>query len=582
VLPVGPGLMEAARPRKMHMVVSLAGLTIRQQDAALGQMSAPGHPSKLSEYLTRGTVGRRGDEVLMMLPDLGPAMPADMQVAHLDTTALIERLVREGVQVQLPGGEPRVLPVRYRELACAPGQVVLKVRNLPPEFAQVGVVPMLLDCAGYSADQAVVVREFMAPHTWSPAGAPVGNSGLVLAYVQHPPGDPCLQHLLSSFRVGDFDIQVEVETRGVNPVTPVPPPRAGQQRGLAARAAGGVAGGPPQLQGEGLPLPPGLGGSRGPAHGSQGQGQAVGAPPVAPVSGMPPPSGPGGSGGPPPGLPQPTHEVAGSSAAAAAATALPRVSVPGPDEPMPPAGLPLPRAEQGGAVVGAGGATGWQGPTCSHPWQQRGYAQQLHHHQQQQHPQRQSAVARGPRVALQPPDHPAVRATATGLPPLVEAGIRRDYAGWLQTADGQVWDAAMRDWLMEERVPPGEALEGAMWLFYSEQRHSNEFATPPASGCASAVPRWAVEWAQRMEVVATPLADGDYGEEEPSSSSNSRPASPHQPASAAGSGGGGGGGGGGRRSSTRARQQAPLPCHLPGTFQATQPHPRQGGGGGRA
>jgi hypothetical protein len=39
-LPVGPGLMEADSNRKLHMVVSLAGLTERQQHTALRDDSA--------------------------------------------------------------------------------------------------------------------------------------------------------------------------------------------------------------------------------------------------------------------------------------------------------------------------------------------------------------------------------------------------------------------------------------------------------------------------------------------------------------------------------------------------------------
>jgi hypothetical protein len=84
----------------------------------------------------------------------------------------------------------------------------------------------------------------MAPFPWTHPGNAVGNSGVVLAYVQYPVVDPCLKQLPLSFSLGpSIEVSLEVDTRGVNPVVPPPPPRQpSQPQGVPIAARGGPAG----------------------------------------------------------------------------------------------------------------------------------------------------------------------------------------------------------------------------------------------------------------------------------------------------------------------------------------------------
>lgn len=210
---------------------------------------------------------------------------------------------------------------------------------------------------------------------------------------------------------------------------------------------------------------------------------------------------------------------------------------------------------QGGAGGGAAGSTGWRSPTCSHPWQQpRG-------------PQQQPAGAGGPGGGLRPPDHPAVVATATGLPPLVEAEVATAYEGWRATPAGSSWDATIRDWLGEEGLDE-EAREGAMLRFFDE--HAPRFQGSRGPNRAGDLPQWVTQWARREGYVAS------YGSDS-SVAGNSRAASED------GSRGreGGSNAGVGRRASARVRRPAPLACDLPAPLTASHPRPRSGGGGGR-
>lgn len=211
--------------------------------------------------------------------------------------------------------------------------------------------------------------------------------------------------------------------------------------------------------------------------------------------------------------------------------------------------------------------TGWQGPTRSHPWRQP-YGQQLGQihapppHQQQQQP---PAATRG---SLRPPDHPAVGATRTGLPPTVEAQAQVAYTAWRRTPAGGNWDATVRDWLGEEGVTE-EGLEGAMILFHQDHAPRLTRLTGPTS--IADLPKWVVGWAKDLGLV------GSYGSGASSPTSSSR--APSETGSQQGEVGCSSGMG--RRTGSRQRWPALRACDLPPTFNDSQPHPRRGGGGGR-
>lgn len=575
MLPVGPGKMEAAGVHKMHLEISLAGLTARQQEKVLRVITDPAHPTNLYGFLSGGAgkvvnQGKPNARFQMLLPDQEPGMPAADQEAHLTASALIEGLVQEGcIEAAVSADEVYSLPVQYRDLQCAPGQVVLKIQGLTPEYAQVGVASMVLGCAGYPPEQAPVVREFMAPFPWSHPGNPVGNSGVVLAYVQYPVGDPCLKQLPLSFRLGpSIEVSLEVDTRGVNPVVPPPPPRQpSQPQGVPTAARGGPAGHHAPGQGQRQPQSP-----LGPAAVEGGGGESRGISPV-PAGGWPPPPGLGQAGSTPPavhtqpaGQGQPPVGTLGQPLGGLTPTAAagPRaLLVVGPEVAMGPG------VEQGAATQqelprnGPAPGTGWQGPTRSHPWQQP-YGQQLGQAQQQQQQQPLAAV----RGSLRPPDHPAVGATRTGLPPTVEAQAQVAYTAWRQTPSGGNWDSTVRDWLGDEGVT-GEGLEGAMILFHEE--HAPRLTQHAGPTSIAALPKWVVGWARDMGLV------GSYG------SGASSPVSSSRAPSETGSQHGevGCSSGVGRRTGSRQRLPALRACDLPPTFHASQPHPSRGGGGSR-
>lgn len=573
MLPVGPGPMGAGLVHKMHIQIELHGLTHKQQQHVLGSIADPAHPVKLFSFVKAVNCINRGQDnaaVQIMLHEWEPGMPRAMQEAHLTAQGLGEQLVREGLKVQLPGGQEHWLKVRYRELTCAPGQVVVKVKGMPPEHAQEGVVRTLLQCAGYTPEQTPIAREFMAPFKLSAPGLEIGDSGVVLAYVQYPAGDPDLQQLPRSFMLGPGrEVFVEVDTRGVNRVVPPPPPRAQEQpQGLPQSAAGTGAGagsrGQPTGPAGGLPAPPGLDASVGLDPGNVTGGGST--------------AGPQGGHTPP--------EVAGLAITAAAATparpALPRGQqgagpsgmrhtsgagtstaprASGPEVPMGPTrGL---GAGNRPGVAGMGpAAVGWQGPTRSHPWQQAP-AQQQHQHQQ---PQQQPPADAEEPVTV--PAYPAVAAAVNAMGAEGRAQATMAYTAWQQTSAGSSWDATMRDWLDEEGVK-GEALEGAMLLFHHQNRQLLTGLQGP--NCVADLDGWAVTWAQGLRLVKPAYASS-------SDSGRSNGGAPSE----GGSEGGGGGGGqrGGRRSSSRVSRPAPLPCQLPPPFHSPQPHPRRGGGRG--
>ena len=559
MLPVGPGPMGAGGAHNLHLEISLADLTLRQQERVLQHITAVDHPLGLYSLLSKGAghwvnPGREKAAFQFMLPDLGPGMPVAMHAAHLDVAASMEQLVREGLKVALPGGEERWLTARYRQLACAPGQVVLKLKGMPPEYAQVGVASTLLLCAGYTPEQAPVVREFMAPFPWSPPAAPVGNSGVLLAYVSYPEGDPCLRQLPTSFRLSPVcEVSVEVDTRGVNPVVPPPPPgRPSQQPpgGLGHAAERAALGGP----GEG-----GRGMETDPAAAGGGGGAPMPPPPPLAHGAPLPPEQAAAQQQPPRQLDeqgQPRGSAIGQpSAAGGAGGRYTALAGAGPEVIMEPADGQGGLMAQGGAGGAPGGAAGWQVPRGSHPWQQpRG-------------PQHPPAGAGGSGGGLRPPDHPAVVATATGLPPLVEAELATAYEEWRATPAGSSWDATIRDWLGEEGLDE-EAREGAMLRFYDE--HAPRLKGPRGPNRAGDLPRWVMQWACREGYVAS------YG-------SDISVAGSSRAASEDGSHGreGGNSAGVGRRASARVRRPAPLACDLPAPLTASHPRPRSGGGGGR-
>ena len=555
--------------QKLHIDISLAGLTAHQQRHVLKAITGPQHPSQLYSFLKHGAghwvnQGRDNASFQALLPDWEPGQPAEMQAAHLTAAALVEQLVREGLTVTLPGGEQRCLAVRYRELSSTPGQVVVRVRGLTPEYAQAGLTSMLLDCAGYTQQQVQVAREFMAPFPWSMPEAPVGNSSIVVAYVRYPDGDPCLKQLPSAFSVGTTcEGTIEVDTRGVNMVVPPPPPRRQEQPQLPLAPAqrvgpGEGSRGQPTGPARGLQSPPGLQDPRGPPPSSHAQGSGQGAPPR----------------GQPALVPAVTAPAAAAAAATTAPVPLPQPVI-GPEEAMGPAEGQGQPTQPGGSGVGQAGARGWQGPTCSRPWQHT-YGQQLQQAQPQPQPRQQlqqPATTTGQGRSLLLSDHPAVHATATGLPPVVEADLGVQYAAWQRTTVGGSWDATLRDWLREEGVE-GVALEGALLLFYEEHRPRLASDTQ-GPGRASDMPAWVIEWARRMGLVAT-YNDGASSAAN-SSSSSSR--APSEAGAEAGAGGGTGGDGG--RSSSRVRRPALRACDLPSTFGASRPRPMRGRGGGR-
>jgi hypothetical protein len=150
--------MEAAGVHKMHLEIGLEGLTARQQEKVLRVITDPAHPTNLYGFLffsnlygfLRGGAGKVVNQgkpnarFQMLLPDQEPDMPAAEQEAHLTASALIEGLVQEGcIEAAVSADEVYSLPVQYRDLQCAPGQVVLKIQGLTPEYAQVGVASMV-------------------------------------------------------------------------------------------------------------------------------------------------------------------------------------------------------------------------------------------------------------------------------------------------------------------------------------------------------------------------------------------------------------------------------------------------------
>lgn len=244
----------------LNVTVELGSLPAEQHQEARLRLLAVGHPSRLHLCVGAHTLRHRGTAKAYLALALKP--PDEVVADVLDAEVMVDRLVKEGVEVALPAPTGRVqLGVRYRRLACGPDQVVVKVTNLDPSYARQGLLATLLTCAGYAGGAAMVAAEFMLP---TPGAPEVGDSSLVLGYVRYPPGDPCLQHLPSSFHTPFGQGFITVEAEGVDPTQcweqpPPPPPRQGGEGGPTAMdcQAGGPGGAwvaapggwPPPLQG---------------------------------------------------------------------------------------------------------------------------------------------------------------------------------------------------------------------------------------------------------------------------------------------------------------------------------------------